>query len=284
MNIPEQKEIRYKGRVVFESLTSPAGITRFPKPFFEDEACFLYVYQGNFQFRTPTKLLHFTEGDAMLARCGNYFVEKTELKPEKETDTITVVGAFFYPDMVKSFFTGELNPGEVEQQIDAKKVNVEPLLKSFADSISFLLSHQEMADENMIATKLKELLLILCRTENAPTIQHLLQRIFSPLDYQFSEIIEAHIFNRLTIKEYAYLCGMSISTFKRKFEQIYHETPARYLMRRKLENARRILLTEKQTVSETAYDCGFENISAFSKAYKVHFGYPPSETLNHIDK
>jgi AraC family transcriptional regulator, exoenzyme S synthesis regulatory protein ExsA len=83
--IIEQKEIKYKGKVVFERLVLSTDFTRVPKLFAEDEACFLYLTKGAFQFRTPTNLLSFTEGDAMLAKCGNYFIEQVSIAPQQET-------------------------------------------------------------------------------------------------------------------------------------------------------------------------------------------------------
>ena len=73
--ILEQTEIKYKGKVVFERLVMSTGFKRVPKFFSENEACFLFLTKGAFHFRTPTNFLTFNESDAMLSKCGNYFME-----------------------------------------------------------------------------------------------------------------------------------------------------------------------------------------------------------------
>jgi AraC family transcriptional regulator, exoenzyme S synthesis regulatory protein ExsA len=107
--ILEQVEIKYKDKVVFERLVMSAKFNRLPKLFVEDEACFLYLTKGAFHFRTPTNFISFKEGDGMLAKCGNYFIENSSVNEKTEHQVISVVGAFFYPKMVKSFFQTDLS-------------------------------------------------------------------------------------------------------------------------------------------------------------------------------
>lgn len=71
----EQKTIYYKGERVFEKVVMKTDIKRLPKYFAEDEACFLFITEGSFQFRSPTNLLSYSKNEAMLAKCGNYFIE-----------------------------------------------------------------------------------------------------------------------------------------------------------------------------------------------------------------
>jgi len=283
--ILEQTEIKYKGKVVFERLVMSTGFKRVPKLFLEDEACFLFLTKGAFHFRTPTNFLTFNEGDAMLSKCGNYFMENVMLNHRTEHQIISAIGAFFYPTMVKGFFQSDLTIQQFQNHFDTTKISIEPLMKSFIDSINFMLDTPSIVDENLIIIKLKELLLLLSKSENSSSINSFVNALFTPYEYDFKDIIQKNIYSNLSIQELAQLSNLSLATFKRKFTQLYKISPAKYLLEKKLEKSVRLLEFKTKQISEIAYDCGFETVSNFDKAFKRKFGKSPSEyRLSQKDK
>lgn len=275
--ILEKKEIQYQGKVVFERLVMSASIERAPKVFFEDEACFLFLTKGAFQFRTPIKLLEFSEGDGMLAQCGNYLIENMSLNKEIPAETVSVVGAFFYPEMVKEYFEKDLSFRHFQNPINVSKVNIGPMMESLVESLNYLLDHPSIADENLIINKQKELLILLSKSEEAESISEFVRSLFTPYEYDFKEIIEKNVYANLTVSELAYLSGMSEATFKRKFSSIFHQSPAKYLLERKLARAKALLQVKSKPISEIAYECGFTSPSSFNRAFKKNFNTTPSE-------
>ena len=275
--ILEQTEIKYKGKVIFERLVMSTNFKRVPKLFTEDEACFLYLTKGAFHYRTPTSVLAFNEGDGMLAKCGNYFIENVMINEKTEHQVISAIGAFFYPAMVKDFFQADLSVSQLHRNFDTLRISIEPLMKSFIDSINFMFDNPEVADENLTVTKLKELLLLLNNSEKGNSIRSFVDSLFVVHEYNFTEVIQKNLYTNLSLSELAYLCSMSLATFKRRFTDIYKESPARYLMKRKLEQAVRLLGYKSKPVSEIAYECGFETVSNFDKAFKKMYGQSPTE-------
>lgn len=283
--ILEQTEIKYKGKVVFERLVMSTGFKRVPKLFAENEACFLFLTKGAFHFRTPTNFLTFNEGDAMLSKCGNYFMENVMLNAKTEHQVISAIGAFFYPTMVKGFFQSDLTIQQFQNNIDTTKISIEPLMKSFIDSINFMLNNPSIADENLIITKLKELLLLLSKSENASLINSFVNSLFAPYEYDFNDIIQKNIYSNISIPELAYLSNLSLATFKRKFTELYKASPAKYILEKKLQKSVHLLEFKTKQISEIAYECGFETVSNFDKAFKRQFGKSPSEyRLSQKDK
>ncbi len=281
----EQTEIKHNGKVVFERLVMSTKFKRVPKLFTEDEACFLYLTKGAFHFRTPTNLMTFNEGDGMLAKCGNYFIENVAINSKIEHQTISAVGAFFYPTMVKSFFKSDLSIEQFQSNFDTVKVSIEPLMKSFIDSINFLLDNPKVADDNLIITKLKELLLLLNKSEHGNSINAFVNSLFVKNEYNLNEIIQKNLYASLSLPELAHLCGMSLATFKRKFNAYYKESPAKYILNKKLEKSIHLLAYKSKTISEIAYESGFETISNFDKAFRKQFGKSPSKfRLSQNDK
>lgn len=275
--IIEQKEIRYKDKIIFERLVMSKEFLRVPKVFEEDESCFLFLTKGAFRFRTPTNLQTLKEGDAMLAKCGNYLMENIGIDQRTENQMITVIGAFFYPNMVKGFFGADLSLAHFQKTFDIKKVDIEPLLKSYIDSINFMLDHPEIADENLVVTKLKELLILLSKGEGSISIQEFINDLFVPYRYDFKDIIQQNLYTNLSVAELAYLCHMSLATFKRRFKAMYGQSPAKYFFVKKLERACQLLLLEAMSITEVALECGFETVSNFDRAFKRQYGTTPTE-------
>ena len=75
--------------------------------------------------------------------------------------------------------------------------------------------------------------------------------------------------------EYAAMCGMSESGFRRLFTECTGESPIAYRNRLRLEAARTLLENGDYNVSESARAVGFENLSFFIRLYKRRFGHTP---------
>jgi AraC-like DNA-binding protein len=72
------------------------------------------------------------------------------------------------------------------------------------------------------------------------------------------------------------MCHRSLSTFKREFRKHYGVSPGRWLLDRRLEHSASLLLTTEMSVTEVMLECGFEDLSHFSRAFKEKFGQAPS--------
>jgi len=87
--------------------------------------------------------------------------------------------------------------------------------------------------------------------------------------------MEANYMFNLTIDEYARIAGRSTASFKREFQEHYGTSPGKWLTNRRLEHTKLLLTTSKKTIGEIIYDCGFENVSHFSRVFKENYGVSP---------
>jgi AraC-like DNA-binding protein len=281
--IIEHKTLLYKDKVVFEKMIIK-NFDRMPKIFTETEACFMYLQEGSFQFRTPEKVLKFNKGEAFLAKCSDYFFEQNETNHKNTTKT-KGIGIYLYPFMIKELFDFDLSISDFETDYDATKVNIDDIMKNFINGIDFLLEHPSISSDSMIKIKLKEFLLLLSSTENAPTLLDFVSSLFKPYEYDFKKIIEQNIYASLSIAELATLCGMSISTFQRTFHNIFEQTPAKYILEQRMIKAKKMLRNQNKRISEIAYDCGYQSTSTFNRLFKKLFNLSPSEfRLNEIEQ
>lgn len=71
--------------------------------------------------------------------------------------------------------------------------------------------------------------------------------------------------------------GYSADHFIRLFRQEYGTTPHRYLLGKRVEQARALLRDPSSSIVEIALACGFASQAHFSVTFKRHTGYTPGE-------
>ncbi|MEM6804140.1 MAG: AraC family transcriptional regulator [Bacteroidota bacterium] len=98
-----------------------------------------------------------------------------------------------------------------------------------------------------------------------------LERYKKLLDY-----IESHFKEELNIKKIEALCHYSYRNINRIFEALHQETIGKYIKRLRLEKAAQYLKYSDIGVSDIAYEVGFEDRAAFSKAFKKKYKCSPS--------
>ncbi|AVP95986.1 hypothetical protein C7S18_01720 [Ahniella affigens] len=79
------------------------------------------------------------------------------------------------------------------------------------------------------------------------------------------------------VADMAGLARFSSWHFSRTFARVYEATPLEFLQALRLGNARELLCRPDLSAGEVANACGFENASAFARAFRRRFGHAPSE-------
>jgi AraC family transcriptional regulator, exoenzyme S synthesis regulatory protein ExsA len=88
-------------------------------------------------------------------------------------------------------------------------------------------------------------------------------------------VMEDNYSFNLKLEDFARLATRSLSAFKRDFTRVFHTTPGKCLIERRLEHAYHLLSCSDKTVSEAAFESGFESASHFSRVFRQRFGFPP---------
>lgn len=89
--------------------------------------------------------------------------------------------------------------------------------------------------------------------------------------------MHADPFRRWTVNDLAKVALMSRSIFAQRFVSTVGEPPLHYLARWRLTIAADLLRSGGLKVTEAAQRVGYASDAAFSRAFKAHFGYAPSE-------
>ena len=144
--------------------------------------------------------------------------------------------------------------------------------------IRSLLPYQDAAGKLAAAfaeVKYEELLLILLQQQ--PELADVLFDYGLPGKINLEQFMQRHFTFNVSLAHFAWLTGRSLSAFKRDFHAIFHETPSRWLVQKRLQEAYFLLTEKRQMPSAIYFGLGFKDLSHFSFAFKNRFGLAPSQ-------
>jgi AraC family transcriptional regulator len=96
------------------------------------------------------------------------------------------------------------------------------------------------------------------------------------------ELIHQELDSSLSISRLAKAADLSPAHFAHAFKQSLGAPPHRYLMRLRLERARRMLLEPGARLSDIAQRAGFADQAHFTRLFKRHFGITPGAVLRRM--
>ena len=92
-------------------------------------------------------------------------------------------------------------------------------------------------------------------------------------------LLRTHYAEPVRIKALADAAGMSLSAFHVHFRSITSLTPLQFQKQLRLIEARRRMLAQGGTISDTAYGVGYESVPQFTREYRRIFGQPPARDI-----
>ncbi len=269
-----QRHLELGGRAVISHFTfSPPLVAASD---LGNSACFIFPINTKGSLYRADGKTEVSEGQGVLMKCGTY-VNKWHGTTEDKVAEVVLLR--LHPEVMQSILESEAI-GKLDTFASSKKsnalVDLDVLLKKYLDGLFFYFDNRELATEELVALKIKELTLLLVNSRNPNPILELLSSLFDRESYTLHEIVDANVFEDVSLDEMAAIANMSPSTFKRKFKIEFNTTFSRYIVAKRLERANRLLRNSKASVSEIAYDCGFNDPGYFSKLFKRHYNLSPT--------
>ena len=99
-------------------------------------------------------------------------------------------------------------------------------------------------------------------------------------DAQYSEILEyinGHFTDPICARTISARFGYNESYFCRRFKKITGITFSRYIQALRMEQAQKLLEEKNFSVGTVAFQCGFTDVSYFTKCFKNLFGFTPTQ-------
>jgi AraC-like DNA-binding protein len=148
-------------------------------------------------------------------------------------------------------------------------------ITNFISSVSLLLQSSGKFSPEMRLLKFEELMLYVLEKYPSSLLSFREPGNRHPDDHVIRKAVETNITNNINVEELAFLCNMSLSTFKRRFIKLYDMPPTEWFVQQRMKLAKELLHHEKP--SEIYYKVGYESHSSFSQAFRKTFGKSPKE-------
>ena len=152
-------------------------------------------------------------------------------------------------------------------------------ITSYLNSLTTIGEAPKDFMDNLLSLKFEELMVYLLQKYGSDFelyLQSLIIKETSP----FKKMVESKIHSNLKLEEIAFLCHMSLSTFKRHFIKEYKVPPGKWLQDKRLLKAKETLEKGELKPSDIYLDFGYNNLSNFSIAFKNKFGFSPNQISN----
>lgn len=96
--------------------------------------------------------------------------------------------------------------------------------------------------------------------------------------------IENHINSNVQVREVALAAGVSQKKLNQAFSKVTGTNPSKYIIQRKILEAKRLLYHSEKTINEIAFALGYEDPSYFIRLFKKESNLTPGEFRTHMKK
>ena len=86
-----------------------------------------------------------------------------------------------------------------------------------------------------------------------------------------------HFLQEIRLSDVASLAGMTEAAFCRYFKARSNKTFIDFVNEIRIGHACKLLLEDKWTIAQIAYDSGFDSLSNFNRNFKKYIGHTPRE-------
>jgi AraC-like DNA-binding protein len=237
---------------------------------------FSFLQVGKKQVHFAGNAIAVNKAQSLLLKKGNWLW--TELL---DTEAIYYCKLLFFSEKklinFLSKYTNNVKP--YKEEVPYFVIENDAYLASFISSLSATTFQKNSYSKALLSLKFEEIMLYLL-AKYGTTFEYYLHSLIAKEISPFKNTVENNIASNLKIEEIAFLCNMSLSTFKRHFMVAYHEPPGKWFQDKRLQKAKEFLQKGNLKPSEIYLAVGYNNLSNFSIAFKKKFGISPTEVVS----
>ena len=240
------------------------------------DACITYIIEDNNQPLTEDIIAK--KDNIILSLCG---LTLGKMLMEQPKGHLLAILVHFNHQILSQVFQGEKPELWEELNEPVTKYVVQSaaskIIKQYFKTIHTFFENKDVLSESILKAKLKEIIFLLLKSDNSEYITQIVKSLFSEREFTFKDLVDAHILETNSIEQLAMVTNCSISTFKRKFKELYNTTPAKYQLEIKLKKVAHKLLTTDNSILTIGLDCGFNSPEHLSRTFKQKYGLSPRE-------
>jgi AraC-like DNA-binding protein len=167
----------------------------------------------------------------------------------------------------------------------ATGIAVSPLDADLLDAVVRIVRLVDRPDEFLALSPLivREIIYRLARGAQADRLRHV--ATFGGQSHRMAravELLRKRFDKSFHIEEVAEQLGMSVSGFHAHFKAATAMSPLQFQKQLRLQEARRLMLSENLDAGEAGFRVGYEDQSHFSRDYRRQFGQPPIRDVERL--
>jgi len=239
-----------------------------------EEHLLCFILQGRKTVWHSHGKLQIQPGEGFFLAKGNYLRAERKMDPQLGYQSLVVrLSDAFLLSLEDVFSSGEHSASQVFHL--REDVLVDGLVQQLVQY--FQAPEEKRRVEPLLLLKMRELLSLLLSAGVNKGFDAVIKGLPSHKEPSLAALMEAHFRESLTLEQWAFLAGLSLSSFKRRFEATYHLPPRRWIQQRRLEEAYYLLGNRRMNVTEVCFSVGFENLAHFVHAFKEKYQITPKQ-------
>lgn len=233
---------------------------------------FLYVLRGKKMWQSTTAKYCVQAGEAIFVKKGANVIH--QFFEEGFCSLMIFVPDQFITDVIKHSCISP-PPVATEKSDTIIRLNLDNVLSAYFASVLSYFSKTEKPPGNLLEIKFKELILDLMSSPANVELCGYFKSLCENSKTSLREVMESNFIYNMKLEEFAYLSGRSLTSFKKDFQETFHCTPGKWLLKRRLEHAKYLLQVTDKNVNELAFESGFENASHFIRVFRQAYSNSP---------
>lgn len=243
------------------------------------ENALVYVAAGEFDILIDGKgVAHFKKGECIFVRKDH---KMTLISHANENVDYNLAVFLFFPrhilfDYYRNLQTWDLPVVATPSDKSFINISTSSLLISLFDSFKPYWEKNQLPETHWLRLKVLEaikFLLLLDKSMYATLFDFTSRWRLDIMDF-----MESNYKYNLSLDQLAHYTGRSLATFKRDFRKISKLPPAKWIINRRLLEARYLLSSTDWSVYRIMSHLGFKNFSHFSRIYHQLFDETPTGT------
>lgn len=267
--LPDELKLENRQAVQVYNYQSSQAITK--QQITLNQHTFSFLMEGTKEVFFDHSSLTLDSSRFIIMRSGNCLMTE-QLSTHNQYQSILL---FFTKEQVSKFIQkAEFTLRSKKEYKPIHSFSYDEFIRGFVKSLVHISTLPKKTQNKLLEVKLEEIMLYLVARYGDDFLQDLLQK-GDETAQKFIYTIEYNKLNKLSIKELAFLCNMSPSTFKRQFEKHYATSPMKWFQNQRLQHAHYLLHQEQKSSSEIYFDLGYQSLSSFIQAYKAKYRTTP---------
>lgn len=237
------------------------------------ECHFVFILSGEKKWESNGEFVTANKGDIVFVKQGSAIVHHSD-----HAEFCVLILFIPYEFVTRFIINNDLPFGRNYSDQDLKqivKLENNMALEGYRNSLLSYLADSQVDLQQLARVKLEELFHYVFTNDKLKDISAYLKSIARQDSNHLKYIMEANFMVPIGLEQYASMSNMSLSTFKRRFQEIFNMAPGIWLAIKRLEFSKRLLSTSNMTVAEIADASGFNSTSYFVKAFKQEFHLTP---------